>query len=148
MGTIGPLVTIVAALIALSSFIIAKQPQAKKLFDQLTPFQGFIGVGLLVWGVYDLYYWVIREWPGLRQSMFSMALDHDTVAAVGLIGYIASEILLGFLLGFGLIAKWIPGESAAEQKGLEIQKKLLTFSLPIGIIGIVTAVLWLIKNPT
>jgi hypothetical protein len=56
---------------------------------------------------------------------------------------VCSEIILGFLLGFGLIAKWIPGESGAETKGLEIQKKLLGYSLPIGVIGLVSGLITL-----
>jgi hypothetical protein len=43
---------------------------------------------------------------------------------------------------------WIPGEGAAEKKGIEIQKKLLGLSLPIGIAGIVLALLWLVKTPS
>ena len=48
-----------------------------------------------------------------------------------------------YLLGFGLIANWIPGEGDAEKKGLEIQKKLLGLSLPIGAIGLASGIITL-----
>ena len=141
---IGPLAVIVASLVALSTFIIAKKPEAKQLFEKIAPYQGFLGVGLLAWGVYDLWHLVISSYWGDR-SYWGVVMEVDKLAGIALIAYIISEILLGFLLGFGLIATWIPGEGGAEKKGLEIQKKLLGFSMPIGIVGLVSAILWLIK---
>jgi len=144
MYLIGPLAVIVASLVALSSFIIAKKPSAKDLFDKIQPYQGFLGVGLLAWGIYDLYHYVLTSYWG-DKSWFGMLLEVDKPAGFALLGYIVSEILLGFMLGFGLIATWIPGEGGAEKKALSVQKKLLGASLPIGIIGLVCAVFWLIK---
>jgi hypothetical protein len=46
-----------------------------------------------------------------------------------------------------LIATWIPGESGAEKKAVQVQKKLLGLSLPIGIVGLLSAIYWLIKMP-
>lgn len=40
-----------------------------------------------------------------------------------------------------LVAKWIPGETPAEQKAMEMQKKLLPFQTLLGVVGIVAAVL-------
>jgi hypothetical protein len=145
MHFIGPLAVIVASLVALSSFIIAKKPEAKQLFDKIAPYQGFLGAGLLLWGLYDLYRYMIAGYMGLDRSWFSLALEFDKTWAIAGLAYIISEILLGFILGFGIIASWIPGESGAEKKGLEIQKKLLGFSLPIGLIGLISAILFLIK---
>ena len=147
MFWIGPLAVIVGALVCLSGFIIAKKPEAKHLFEKVAPFQGFLGVFLLAWGLYDLWHYVIRDWPPMDRSLFSVALEHETLTAVALLGYILSEIIIGFCLGFGLIANWIPGEHGAEKKGLEIQRKLLGFSIPIGIAGLVFAILWIINKP-
>jgi hypothetical protein len=157
MNFIGPLLVIVAALVALSGFIIAKKPELKSTFDKIAPYQGFLGVGLLAWGVYDLYHNVIQTYAfgksrwGLIFSGIEMGGMHsptDKLAGIALLGYIICEILLGFMLGFGLIATWIPGESGAEKGAVKIQKKLLGLSLPIGIAGVVFAILWLIKMPS
>jgi hypothetical protein len=157
MYLIGPLALIIAALVCLSSFIISKKPEAKQLFDKISPYQGFLGAGLFVWGLYDLYHYVFESWQydksrfgllwsGVKVGGFSSPTDK--LAAIALIGYIVCEILIGFMLGFGLIATWIPGEGKAEKKAVEIQKKLLTFSLPIGIAGVVFAILWIVKHPS
>lgn len=151
MNYIGPIAVIVGALICLSSFIIAKKPEAKGMFEKVAPYQGFLGVALLAWGLYDLFDKVISGYRGLDKSVFGLLMDdrmgNDAVAGIALLGYIICAILIGFILGFGLIANWIPGESGAEKKGLQIQKKLLGLSLPIGIAGIVFALLWLVKIP-
>ena len=147
MNYIGPLAVIVASLVALSGFIIAKKPSAKDLFDKIQPYQGFLGVGLLAWGVYDLYHHVISTWVA-DKSRWGIIMEIDKLAGISLLGYIICEILLGFMLGFGLIATWIPGESGAEKKAVAIQKKLLAASLPIGAVGLVLAILWLIKMPS
>ena len=120
--------------------------RCEQLFEKIAPYQGFLGVALLFWGLYDLYRWMIQD-TGLGKSAFSIFLEFDKVLAFSGLAYLISEVIIGFILGFGLIASWIPGEGGAEKKGLAIQKKLLTFSLPIGIIGMISAVIVLIKFP-
>ena len=88
MRFIGPLALIVASLVALSSFIIAKKPESKQLFDKLAPYQGFLGVGLLAWGLYDLWHFVIADWGPLDMSLFGLAMKFDKLAGISLIGYI------------------------------------------------------------
>ncbi len=129
---IGALAVIVGSLVALSGFIIAKKPEMKATFEKIQPYQGFLGVGLLAWGIYDLI---------SNVGDFGAMIKFKAILGIAIIGYISAEILLGFILGFGLIASWIPGEGGAEKKGVELQKKLLTFSLPIGVVGLVSAII-------
>lgn len=153
MNYIGPLLVIVAALVALSGFIISKKPELKGTFEKIAPYQGFLGVGLLAWGIYDLYHNVIQTFA-FDKSRWGLIMNGvggvggDKLAGIALIGYIISEILLGFMLGFGLIATWIPGESGAEKGAVKVQKTLLGFALPIGLVGLICAILWLIKMPS
>ena len=146
MNFIGPLALIVAALVAMSCLIISKKPDLKATFDKIMPYQGFLGVGLLAWGIYDLLRVMLFSYGGSGKSLFSLVMLVDKFAGIVMIGYLISEILLGFMLGFGLIATWIPGEGAAEKKGVAIQKKLLGLSVPIGAVGMICAILWLIKS--
>jgi hypothetical protein len=146
MNFIGPLALIVAALVAMSGLIISKKPDLKATFDKIMPYQGFLGVGLLAWGIYDLLRVMLFSYGGSGKSLFSIVMLFDKFAGIVMIGYLISEILLGFMLGFGLIAGWIPGEGAAEKKGVAIQKKLLGLSVPIGVVGMICAILWLIKS--
>jgi len=48
------IIAIVGGTIAASSIIVAKKPNAQELIDKLTPYQGWIGVVLTIWGVLGL----------------------------------------------------------------------------------------------
>jgi hypothetical protein len=124
------LALLAAGILAASALIISKKPSAKELIDKLVPFQGALGVGLLAWGLIDL----LRSLGHLGDFMKFWPLG----GAIFLIA-IGSEIVLGFLFGMPLIAKWIPGESSAEAKALQMQKKVAGMSVLFGIIGIAAA---------
>jgi hypothetical protein len=128
------LAVLAAGILAISGLILAKKPNAKEIFDKVIPFQGFLGVGLLVLGVLDL----ISNLK-LFLDVLKVAPLHGLVA----IAFVVSEVLLGFLFGMPLIAKWIPGDGPAEQRAMAMQKRLAGFSTVIGIIGIVTSLLFI-----
>jgi hypothetical protein len=136
MFLIGALAVIAGALIAMSSFIIARRPSSRQLFERIAPYQGFLGVGLLIWGVIDL----VRtggHWVDFMRA------PYPKLFGIGVIAYVLSEIILGFCLGFGVIAGWIPGESGAERRGIAIQRRLLASSLPIGVVGLFSGLIML-----
>jgi len=135
MGYIGPLLLVFCGLLAISSLVIAKRPDAKRLIDKVVPYQGILGVILLAWGVWDLIR--LLSWLG---TVFRVGV----VYAIALYAYIAAEILLGFLFGMPLIAKWLPGEGKGEQKAVELQKKVAAYQTIIGIVGIVAGLLWIL----
>jgi hypothetical protein len=123
-----------ASVLAVSALIISKSPSAKQHIDKLVPYQGFIGVVLLAWGIIDLLR-ALTGTPSVIDLMRFWALG-------GAIIFIAilCEVALGFLFGMPLIAKWIPGDTPAEQKALEMQKKVAGFSVLLGIVGFCAAV--------
>jgi hypothetical protein len=136
METINALVLIAGGILAVSSLIVAKKPDAQKLIDKLVPYQAIIGVALLVLGIVNL----IRV---LGNHLF------DILRIVPLFGltYLAmcvTSILLGLLFGMPQIAKWLPGEGPAEQKGMELSKKLAPYQILIGIVGLVAALLMIL----
>jgi hypothetical protein len=59
------------------------------------------------------------------------------IFGLGIVLIVASELLVGFLLSFGLIAKYMGG---AAEKGAEIQKKLLGVEVPLGFLSIAAGV--------
>ena len=79
-------------------------------------------------------------------SMLLLLIDDAIHTRLGLtlLLTVICELLVGFLLGFGLIATWIPGEGAAETKMLELQKKLALINTPLGFVSIVTGILLLL----
>lgn len=110
--------------LGVSGLIVAKKPDAKALIDKLVPFQALIGVGLLAFGLYYL----LRIGPITAFRMFSVFPTFALFAVAATYG----AILLGFLFGMPQIAKWIPGESSAETKAMELSKKLAPFQLVLG----------------
>lgn len=117
---------IAGGILGVSGLIVAKKPDAKALIDKLVPFQAIIGVGLLGFGLWLL----IRIGPLNMFRGFSIVPIYSLFAIAATYG----AILLGFLFGMPQIAKWIPGESAAETKAMELSKKLAPFQLILGLV--------------
>lgn len=123
---------IIGGLIAASSFIVKKAPNAQNAINRLLPYKAFVGVGLLVLGVWN----AIDVLPHLGATFKASALVGLTVVIV-----VAAELLLGFLLGMPQVAKWIPGDSAPEQKAVQLSGKLVPVEVPIGFLGIAAGAL-------
>lgn len=110
------IIAIIGGLIAASSLLVAKKPNAQELIDKLTPYQGWIGVILLVWS--------IRGMLGLM-SYFSI---------IYLI-IIIVEFVVGFLLAYGLLSKYLLEKNeTAKAKGQVLRVKLAKFQVPAGVI--------------
>jgi hypothetical protein len=136
MGILHIVLLIMGGLLATSAFVIAKKPDAKRYIDKLVTYQAFIGVALLAvslinWiriGIVDVFR-LLKWWP---------------IGGVATIGGIFSGILLGALFGMPQIAKWIPGDSPAEQKALELSRKVAPIQMIVGLIALGAGALWLL----
>ncbi len=135
MELITPILLILGSILGISGLIIAKKPDAKALIDKLAPFQAGIGIAMLATGIW----WVLR-WGGALVHAFSL----NVLFAAAIWGVIAVSILLGALFGMPQIAKWIPGDSPAEQKALELSQKIAPFQVLLGLVGLVSALLYLL----
>ena len=129
--TINALVGILGGILAISGLILTKKPDAKKYIDKLVGYQAFIGVGMIALGVINLIRSLGHFTDTLKAGLFGI-----TFLAV-----IVTSILLGALFGMPQIAKWIPGESAAENKALELSKKVAPWQVILGVISIVACFL-------
>lgn len=132
MVFINVLLLIVGGILAISALIVAKKPDAKELIDKLVPYQAIIGVALLAVGLLDLL--------GSLGKILHL-LNGAPVHAIVWLAVIVTSILLGFLFGMPQIAKWLPGQAAAEQKGMELSNKLAPFQVIIGLVGLGAALL-------
>ena len=117
---------IVSAILAVSALIVAKAPDAKAMIEKLVPFQAFIGVGLLGVSLVQL----LRIGPA---NIFKGMSRAPVISMTWLAGCFGG-MLLGFMLGMPQIAKWIPGDSPAEQKAQELSRKLAPFQVILGLI--------------
>ncbi len=126
---------ILGGIIALSGLIAKKAPNAQEMLNKILPYKAFIGVGLLVMGV-----WNLIDIGGDISFIFKAS----AMLGISVIIVIAAELLLGFMLGMPQIAKWIPGDSNPEVKAAELSKKLIAFEIPIGFLGVLAGVLMLL----
>ena len=126
------IIAIVGGLLACSSVVIAKKPNAKELIDKLTPYQGWIGVVLAFWGVWGAI--------GLILNIGSIGVVWIIALAICLV-----EFVVGFLLGYGLISKYfLERNEAAKVKGQELRLKLTKYQVPSGFILMVLGVVSLV----
>ena len=132
---ISAIIAIVGGLIAASSLIVAKKPNAQELLDKITPYQGWIGILLLIWGIKDII--------GVVSNM-SMMSDFLITWIIWL-AMSVSEFIVGFVLGYGLLSKYVLEHSeTAKEKGQALRKKLTKFQIPAGIILIILGILYIV----
>lgn len=139
MDWITILLLLVAGVLALSALITARLPQAKDVISKIVPLQGVIGVVILVFGII----WAIKLFPDFDELTSNQAPMSILLAVLGTV---VSFLALGFVFGMPLIAQWIPGDSPAEQKALDAQKKLLPFQTLLGALALITVVLLIVAR--
>lgn len=121
------LITIAGGILAASSLIIARKPDAKKLIDKLTPYQGWIGIVMFFWGVWGTLS-CVRNMSLL--SVVPLRWTFWTLSSV-------VDLVVGFLLGFGLITKYaLSGSPAALARGQAIRGKLAGYQGVFGLVAI------------
>lgn len=129
------LITIAGGLLAASALIIARKPNAKDLIDKLTPYQGWIGVVLFFWGIWDVLF-VVRN---------VSVLVHAPMWLVMSIAVTVADLAVGFLLGFGLITKYaLSGSPAAMARGQAIRARLATYQGLFGVLAMCTGALFIV----
>lgn len=129
------ILSIIGGLLAASSLITRKSQDAGQALSKIAPYQGFIGLALLILG---LIYFLFYSLPNLGVMIKYSA---------GLFGIIMQilMILVGFILSFNLIARYaLSGSEEAKAKGAKMVNKLTPIQVPLGIALAVCAVLALI----
>jgi hypothetical protein len=132
---INALVVILGGILAVSALIIANKPDARQLIDKLTPFQALIGVGMIALSVVNLL-----RLLGVLTDMFKL----NFMWALGIWCMFGAGVALGALFGMPQVVKWIPGESNAEQKAMELSQKIAPFQVLLGLVAIAGSVLVLL----
>jgi len=130
MWIVTVVILLAGGLLGAANLIVAKKPNAKELLEKLTPYQGWIGVVLVLWGIWDLI--------GVLRSLgtFSVLWLVWLVTAV-------TELGLGFLLGYGLISKYVLGSSPqALEKGQQLRARLANYQGPLGVVAIGLAIIF------
>ncbi len=132
---LGGLITIAGGLIAASALITKFVPNSDQLLDRLTPYTGWIGAVMFGWGVWE----TISAVTGL--SLLSTA----PLTWVFWLCVALADLLVGFLLGFGLITKYALSRNAqAMERGQLIRARLVPFQALLGVFAIVMGALYLV----
>lgn len=132
------LVLIAGGLLAASAVIVARMPDAQVRLNRLIPFQGLIGMGMLVLGIMNL----IRALGFIRNMRAVPVFGSAWLSVIG------CSILLGFLFSMPIIGRLIPGNSSAEQKAAEIAAKIAGVQILLGLLGIIAAVVLIVLKVT
>jgi hypothetical protein len=131
MGILAAITLIIMGILASPRIIVSRKPDAQQIIDKIVPFQGWIGIIGGLWGIWILI-WTLRYAVLIR----IVPLWWLTMLAMGIM-----FILLGFLLGYSLIAKAIAKSEEAAAKAAQLRTKLASLSGTLGIVAIVLA-LW------
>jgi hypothetical protein len=130
MVFVSTIIGVLGGILAMSSLFVSRSPQARDHLEKLAKYQGWIGLTMFGWGVWELI---------------------ETVLGLGLLGqrpllwifWLAMAIAdfsVGLLLGFGLIATYaLRGNKTAIEKGARIREGLVKFQVPLGLLAIVTS---------
>jgi hypothetical protein len=130
-------VLVAGGLLGASNMIISKRPNAKELIDKLVPYQGIIGVIMLLWGLRDAV-WALRllDLIGIRTGWWLIWL----ICAITQLG-------LGFLLGYSLIAKYALGTNQqVTEKAEKLRTRLSAYQGVLGITALVLAVIFFLTS--
>jgi len=126
------IIAIAGGLIAASSLIVAKKPNAQELLDKLTPYQGWIGVILTIWSITVLF--------SALTNIGSMGIAWIITVSLG-----AAMFIVGFLLAYSLISKYVLEKNeTAKAKGQQLRAKLVKYQVPAGIALVVLGILLLV----
>lgn len=113
-----------------SNLIIARKPSAKELLAKVAPYQGWLGAGMAVYGIYNIVFWVI------------LGMGYLTTNPVGyIVGSAVSVMMfaLGMLFGVGTLKTFVKQPQAVAKMD-QVVTKLAPYQGTLGIIGMITAV--------
>jgi hypothetical protein len=121
----------VIGVLAAPNIIVSRKPEAKEWIDKLVPFQGWMGVISLVWGIVQ----VVRFLTKLRW------FEYIPTAFITWIVYSVCLVAIGILLGMNVIKGFVSNEEA-KQKMDNLVTKLAPKQGTFGLISIIVG-LWI-----
>ena len=129
------LITIAGGVLAASALIIARKPNAKDLIDKITPYQGWIGIVMFFWGV-----WAVLDCVRFMSLLSARPLFWIFWLASGV-----ADLVVGFLLGFGLISKYaLSRNAAAMARGQKLRVKLAAYQGVFGLFAVAMGSLYIV----
>jgi len=135
MVLIAAAIGIGGGLLAMSSLFVGKSPTAAHQLEKLAKYQGWIGLTMFGWGVWELIDSVLS---------LSWMTEHFLWWLFMLLSGIA-DFSVGLILGFGLISTYaFRGNETAIQKGQQLRSTLVKFQVPLGGLAILTSIAYVV----
>ena len=135
MGLITGIVLLALGVLAASSSIVAKRPDAQRYIEMLRPYQGWVGSGACLLGL-----WLILSALWHLNSASWVPLWWLTYAVAGVL--LAS---LGFLSGYPLLSQYVLSKNPQVARQGEVAlAKLTPYQINLGYAGIALAIWTLI----
>lgn len=132
---IATVIGVCGGLLAMSSLLVSKRPDAAQLLAKLTPYQGSIGITMFGWGVWELIQVVLNL--GMIGKAPIMFVFWALMAV--------ADFTVGTLLGFGMISTYaLRGNAMAIERGNQIRLGLVKFQAPLGGLAILTSLGYLV----
>lgn len=121
------LVAVIAGLLAASSVVIKKLPNAADLIQKIKPYEGFIGAAALVLGLL-----------GLFNITFRAGILYAAVSISG----VSACIVMGFLLGYPVLQDLLLDELSEEtrKKSEDLYDKLTPYKIIAGLVALFTGI--------
>jgi hypothetical protein len=137
MVYLSTIIGVLGGILALSSLFVGKSPDARDKLAKLAQYQGWIGLTMFGWGVWELIETVL----GLG------LLSHRPLLWIFWLAMAVADFSVGLLLGFGLISTYaFRGNAMAIEKGARLRESLVRFQVPLGFLAIVTSVGYTVIN--
>ncbi|QWX84191.1 hypothetical protein H0I23_00640 [Cellulophaga sp. HaHaR_3_176] len=125
---------VLLSIIAVPSLILAKKPNAKELLEKVEPYQAWIGALFCFWGIWGIITAILN-------------IGWLTAAPIWWVTFLAGNVVsaaLGFMLGFGLINKYVLSKNeGAKEKADALRAKIAPKQGKLGVVGIIVGV-WMI----
>lgn len=131
MFLLSVVIGVAGGLLAMSSLFVGRSPQAAEKLATLAKYQGWIGLTMFGWGVWEIIQCVLN---------LGMLGSHPLSFIFWALSGVA-DFTVGLLLGFGLISTYVfRGNQMAIQKGDALRSKLVLFQVPLGGLAILMSV--------
>jgi hypothetical protein len=123
---------IILGMLGAANIIIAKKPDARVIIEKFSPYQGWIGVVALFYGVFEVIQ-AIGLMSMLGAGLWQMLWWVTFLASAGL------QIALGLLLGVGTVKTFVK-EPRVTEKLTTLSQKLAPYQGTLGLISMATGV--------
>lgn len=133
------LILIISGILAVPSLILSKKPDAKAILDKVTPYQGWFGVVILIWGIWQIFSLLLNIGFFFGNGLVGVWILSLVISAV--------EVILGFILGFNLINTYVLSKNPkSEEKGKQLLAKLVPLQGVVGIAAIALGIIALVLS--